>query len=217
MKLTWLGHAAVLIEGSVNILIDPFLSGNPSAGLTKDKLPSIDIVAITHDHEDHLGDAFEIAKEHGSTVVAIHEIAVAAQEKGLQAEGTNIGGEIEVKGAKIRIVPALHSSYRGSPVGFLIELDGKRIYHAGDTGLTMEMQVIGMLYPPDVSFLPIGSRYTMDVLQAAKAVEFTKTKKVVPIHYNTWPPIQADPEKLKELVGDKAEVVILKPGESLQI
>lgn len=217
MKLTWLGHATVLIEGSINILIDPFLTGNPSATTSPDKLPKIDVVAVTHDHEDHISDAFEVARKNNAIIVAIHEIAVDASQQGIQAEGTNIGGEIQVKGAKFRITPALHSSYKGNPVGFLIELDGKRIYHPGDTGLTMEMQVIGMLYPPDISFLPIGSRYTMDVLQAAKAVEFTKTKKAVPIHYNTWPPIQADPEEFKRLVGEKAEVIILKPGESVEI
>ncbi len=217
MKLTWLGHASVLIEGSINIIIDPFLEQNPAAAKKVGELPKVDIVAITHDHEDHISDAFTIAKRDGATVVAMHEIAVRASQEGIAAEGMNIGGTIEVKGAKFTMVLAVHSSYSGHPCGYVITLDGKRIYHAGDTGLTKDMEIIGELYTPDLSFLPIGSRYTMDTIQAAKAVEYTKTRKVVPIHYNTWPPIQADPEEFKRLVGDKAEVIILSPGESLQI
>ncbi len=217
MRITWLGHASVLIEGSVNIIVDPFLEQNPAAARKVSEIPRVDIIAITHDHEDHISDAFALAKRDGATVVAMHEIAVKAGEEGIAAEGMNIGGTIEVKGAKFTMVLAVHSSYSGHPCGYVITLDGKRIYHAGDTGLTRDMEIVGELYTPDLSFLPIGSRYTMDVVQAAKAAEYTRTKKVVPIHYNTWPPIQADPEEFKRLVGDKAEVIILKPGESLHL
>ncbi len=217
MKLTWLGHASVLIEGSINIIVDPFLEQNPAAARKMSEIPRVDVVAVTHDHEDHISDAFTLAKRDGATVVAMHEIAVMAGEEGIAAEGMNIGGTIEVKGANFTMVLAVHSSYRGHPCGFVISLDGKRIYHSGDTGLTRDMLIIGELYPPDVSFLPIGSRYTMDVVQAARAVEYTKTKIAVPIHYNTWPPIEADPREFSNLVGDRARVVILKPGESLEI
>ncbi len=217
MKLTWLGHASVLIEGSIKIIIDPFLEQNPAAAKKVSEIPKVDVVAVTHDHEDHISDAFTLAKRDGATLVAMHEIAVQAGQEGISAEGMNIGGTVEVKGAKFTMVLAVHSSYKGHPCGFVITLDGKRIYHAGDTGLTKDMEIIGELYRPDVSFLPIGSRYTMDVVQAAKAVEYTKTKIAVPIHYNTWPPIQADPEEFRKLVGDRAKVVVLKPGESLEL
>jgi len=217
MKVTWIGHASLLIEGSIRIMVDPFIDANPSAAVKKEDIPRLDVIAITHDHEDHISDAFDLAKRDNAVVVAMHEIAVKAGEQGITAEGMNIGGTVEVKGAKFTMVLAVHSSYSGHPCGYVITLDGKRIYHAGDTGLTRDMEIIGELYTPDISFLPIGSRYTMDIVQAAKAVEYTKTKKVVPIHYNTWPPIQAAPEEFKKLVGNKAEVIILKPGQSYEL
>ncbi|HHE05069.1 MAG TPA: metal-dependent hydrolase [candidate division WOR-3 bacterium] len=217
MKVTWIGHASLLIEGSIRIMVDPFIEANPSATVKKEDIPRLDVIAITHDHEDHISDAFDLAKRDNAVVVAMHEIAVKAGEQGITAEGMNIGGTVEVKGAKFTMVLAVHSSYSGHPCGYVITLDGKRIYHAGDTGLTRDMEIIGELYTPDISFLPIGSRYTMDIVQAAKAVEYTKTKKVVPIHYNTWPPIQAAPEEFKKLVGNKAEVIILKPGQSYEL
>jgi len=217
MKIIWIGHSSVLIKGSVNIAVDPFIQQNPAAALRLEEIPKVDIVAITHDHEDHISDAFPLAKRDNATVVAMHEIAVKAAEQGLTAEGMNIGGTIDIRGAEFTMVLAVHSSYSGHPAGYIITLDGKRIYHAGDTGLTKDMEIIGELYTPDLSFLPIGSRYTMDVFQAAKAVEYIKTKRVIPIHYNTWPPIKADPDEFKRLVGKKADVIILKPGESYEL
>ncbi len=217
MKITWIGHSSVLIKGSVNIAIDPFIQQNPAAALRLEEIPKVDVVAITHDHEDHFSDAFPLAKRDNATVVAMHEIAVKAAEQGLTAEGMNIGGTINVRGAEFTMVLAVHSSYSGHPAGYIITLDGKRIYHAGDTGLTRDMEIIGELYTPDLSFLPIGSRYTMDIVQAAKAVEYIKTKRVIPIHYNTWPPIEADPDEFKRLVGKRADVIILKPGESYEL
>jgi len=121
---------------------------------------------------------------------------------------------VEAKGVKIHMVQALHSAEKGDPAGVVIEMDGKTIYHAGDTGLTYDMKLIGEFFNPDLSFIPIGDRYTMGVPSAAKAVEFIQTKKVIPVHYNTFPIVRADPEEFKKRVGDKAEVIILKPGES---
>lgn len=217
MKVTWLGHASVLIEGSIRIAVDPFLEANPASAFKVKDMPKLDVIAVTHDHEDHISDAFALAKRDNAVIVAMHEIAVKAGEEGITAEGMNIGGTIKVKGAEFTMVLATHSSYSGHPCGYVINLDGKKIYHSGDTGLTKDMEIVGELYTPDLSFLPIGSRYTMDVVQAAKAVEYTRTKRVVPIHYNTWPPIQADPEEFKQLVGNRAEVIILKPGESFEL
>jgi len=217
MEVTWLGHAAVKIKGSRTIYIDPFLTGNPAASITPDKVAEADIVIVTHCHGDHTGDAFALAKKTGATLVGIHEIAVDAQAEGIPAEGMNIGGTVEVKGVKVHMVPALHSAEKGCAAGVVVEIDGKRLYHAGDTGLTMDMKIIGEFFHPDLTFLPIGDRYTMGVPSAAKAVEFIQTKRVIPIHYDTFPIVKADPGEFKKRVGSLADVIILKPGESYRL
>lgn len=214
MEITWLGHSAVKILGSRTVIIDPFLTGNPAASTAPEAISEADAVVITHDHGDHLGDAFAIAKKTGAVVFGVHEIAVMAEAEGLTAEGMNIGGTVENNGVTVHMVQALHSCEKGDPTGVVIELDGKKIYHAGDTGLTYDMKLIGEFFHPDLSFLPIGDRYTMGPASAAKAVEFTQTKRVIPIHYGTFPIISTDPEEFKQKVGDMAEVIILKPGET---
>jgi L-ascorbate metabolism protein UlaG (beta-lactamase superfamily) len=205
MEITWLGHSAVKIKGTRIVYIDPFLTGNPAASTTPDKIKEADMVIVTHYHSDHVGDAFALAKKTGATLVGIHEVAVDAQAQGLQVEGMNIGGTVEVKGTKVNMVQALHSAEKGCAAGIVLEMDGKRIYHAGDTGLTYDMKIIGEFFKPDLSFIPIGDRYT-------KAVEFVQTKRVIPIHYNTFPIVRSDPEEFKRRVGSLAEVIVLKPG-----
>jgi|Deesub1362A_J573_1020465.scaffolds.fasta_scaffold02263_6 L-ascorbate metabolism protein UlaG (beta-lactamase superfamily) len=214
MKITWWGHAAIQLEGSKIVIIDPFLTGNPVAAISPDKIIQADVVIVTHDHGDHLGDAFTICQKTGATLVAIHEIAVMAQEKGIEAEGMNIGGSVDVKGITVHMVNAIHSCEKGDPAGVVIQMDGRTLYHAGDTALTYDMKLIGEFFKPDLSFLPIGDRYTMGIPSAAKAVEFTQTKKVIPIHYGTFPLVEADPHEFKKQVGSRAEVIILKQGES---
>jgi len=217
MELTWLGHSAVKIQGSRIVYIDPFLTGNPAASTGPEKIKDADIVVVTHHHGDHLGDAFVLAEKTGATLVAIHEIAVEAQAQGITAEGMNIGGTVETKGVKIHMVQALHSAEKGNAAGVVIEMDGKRIYHAGDTGLTYDMKLIGEFFRPDLSFIPIGDRYTMGIPSACKAVEFIQTKKVIPIHYGTFPIVAANPEEFKKKVGSLSEVIILKPGQSCKL
>jgi len=217
LDITYLGHSAVRIKGTKIVFIDPFLSGNPKAALAPEKITAADVVIVTHDHSDHLGDAFAIAKRTGAVLVAMHETAVEAGSLGLTSEGMNIGGTVEVRGVKVHMVPALHSAGKGNAAGVVVEIDGKRIYHAGDTGLTYDLKLVGEFFHPDLSFIPIGDRYTMGPASAAKAVEFIKTKKVVPIHYGTFPLIAADPEEFKRLVGAAAEVLILKPGETTRL
>lgn len=214
MEITWLGHSGIKLQGLKIVYIDPFLTGNPVASVAPDKIIEADVVVVTHYHSDHLGDSFAICKKTGATLVGIHEIAVEGEAEGITAEGMNIGGTVEAKGVKFHMVQALHSAEKGDPAGVVIEMDGKTIYHAGDTGLTYDMKLIGEFFNPDLSFIPIGDRYTMGVPSAAKAVEFIRTKKVIPVHYNTFPIVSADPEEFKKRVGDKAEVIILKPGES---
>lgn len=222
VKVKFLGHAAFLIEGSKKILIDPFLTGNPKAAAKPEELEA-DLILVTHAHGDHIGDAIEIAKRTGAKIVAMYDIANYISEQGnVEVVGMNYG-PTEIDGVGIVQVPAWHSSSDGkysigNACGYIIELDGVKIYHAGDTFVFKDMELFAELYGPiDVALLPIGGHFTMGVKEAAKAVEFLKPKKVVPMHYNTWPPIAADPEEFKRLVGDRAEVIVLEPGETLEL
>ncbi|AFK23129.1 metal-dependent hydrolase [Pyrococcus sp. ST04] len=224
VKVKFLGHAAFYIEGSKKILIDPFLSGNPQAAAKPDDFRDVDLILVTHAHGDHLGDAGEIARLSGAKIVAMYDIANYISEKyrGVETIGMNYG-PTEVDGVKIIQVPAWHSSSDGkysigNACGYIVELDGVKIYHAGDTFVFKDMELFAELYGPiDVALLPIGGHFTMGPREAAKAVELLRPKYVVPMHYNTWPPISADPEEFKKLVGEKAKVVILKPGETLEL
>jgi L-ascorbate metabolism protein UlaG (beta-lactamase superfamily) len=218
MKITWIGHSALKLEGSKTVFIDPFITGNPAAAFDLGSVKAADVVIVTHDHGDHLGDSFTICKKTGATLVAIFEIAEAGAKKGIKAEGMNIGGTVTVDGVSVSLVPALHTAnLGGTATGAVVEMDGKKVYHSGDTGLTMEMLLIGEMYTPDIAFLPIDGRFNMDPRLAAKAVELLKIPRVVPIHYNTFPLVESSPEKFKELVGGKSEVTIIKPGEFIEI
>lgn len=216
-KTTFLGHAAICIEGEKTTYIDPFLSENPVASISVDQIDVADIVIVTHDHADHLGDAYEICKKTGAVLVGIHEIAVETEREGIKSEGMNIGGTINIDGVTINMVNAQHSSLGSHAVGVVIETEGTTIYHSGDTGLFGDMRVIGEFFNIDIAFLPIGDRYTMGIRSAVKAVEYLRPKKVVPVHYNTFPLIKADPDEFKGLVGNMAEVMILRPGESVEL
>lgn len=218
MKITWIGHSALMLEGSKTVFIDPFISGNPVTSMTVDKITRADVVVVTHDHGDHLGDSHAICKKKGATLVAVFEIAEAAAKKGLKAEMMNIGGTVVVNGVSVSLVPAFHTAgLGGSATGAVVEMDGIRVYHAGDTGLSMEMQLVGEMFQPHIAFLPIDGRFNMTPRMAAKAVELLKVPRVVPIHYNTFPMVQSSPTQFKEMVGDKSEVIIIKPGESIEL
>lgn len=209
MKITYLGHSAVFIETkAARIVIDPFLTDNPRASTTVDKIKA-DFVLVTHDHEDHIGDTETLLKK-GATFVGIHELAVRFGGKGFKAEGMNIGGSIAVGDVRIHMTHALHTCYTGHCVGFIVEADGRQIYHAGDTGLSADMALLKEFFKIDLAFLPIGDRYTMGSASAARAADMIGAKKVVPIHYATWPPIAGDPADFKKRLGDRA--VMLDPG-----
>lgn len=216
MKATWLGHAAVLLEGSRVVLLDPFLTGNPKAARGAADVKKADLVVVTHDHVDHLGDAHDIAKRTGAVLVGMHEVAVAAAEAGVpRTEGMNVGGSVEARGVRVHMTTAQHS---GGAAGIVVEFDGKRVYHAGDTGLFSDMRLIAeCLGPFDLAFLPIGDRYTMGPPSAARAVAYLKPRVVVPIHYGTWPPIESDPADFARRVGADARVEVLAPGGAVEI
>jgi L-ascorbate metabolism protein UlaG (beta-lactamase superfamily) len=228
MRAEWIGHSAWLIEGKDKIVIDPFITGNPK---TERKPGSVhcDIVVVTHGHADHLGDAVEIANKNGATVCAVYEIAEYLAEQGVKTEPMNKGGSVKVKNSRVRLVEAVHSSdYRspkgpvvsgGAACGAVIE-SGKTVYHAGDTALFSDMKLIGQLYKPDLALFPIGDRFTMGPREAAWAAAFVDAPVTVPMHYGTWPAIEADPFEFEELCkkrGYKGEVTILNPGEHLKI
>ena len=226
MKIKWLGHSAFLIEGSKKVLVDPFITGNDNAPVKPDDI-DCDIIAVTHGHGDHLGDAIFISKRKNAPIVAIYELAQYIASKGANAVGMNFSGTYEHEGVKLTMVPALHSAGitetnfshdGGLPAGFIIEMDGKKVYHAGDTGLFGDMKLIGEIYHPDVALLPIGGLFTMDTKLATIAARWIKPKYVIPMHYNTWPPIKANPEEMREdLSREGIELVVLKSGESFEL
>jgi len=216
MQLTWLGHSCVLLSGSKKILIDPFIKDG-----SLDKT-NPDLVAITHGHDDHMAEAVAL----GQKTIAIAEIARYLTANGVPAESMNIGGTHSVDGVSFTMTPAMHSAWieeagigcgGGAAAGFVIGMDGVRVYHAGDTGLFSDMKLIGKLYHPDVALLPIGGRYTMGVTEAMMAANFIGAKMVIPIHYNTWSKIAADAELFKTSIERTTDmkVKILSPGETI--
>jgi len=218
MKIKWIGHSALMLEGSRKVLIDPFLTGNPSSVMAVEDIRECDVVIVTHDHGDHLGDSLDICKKTGAVFVSLFEIAEKAESEGLTAEQMNVGGTVVSAGVQISMVPALHSAtLGGTAVGVVVEMDGISVYHAGDTGVTMDMQLIGEMYHPDIAFLPIDGRYTMTPRLAAKAVELLKVPRAIPIHYNTFPAIESSPEEFKSLAGSHCDVTILSPGDSIEL
>lgn len=218
MRLTWLGHSCVHLSGSKKILIDPFVG--------EGKVPEVpcDIVVVTHGHSDHMGATLALEKR----TVAINEIAKYLKSRGITAEGMNLGGSIEIEGIRFTMTPAMHSAWieeggigcnGGAAAGFVIRMDGKSIYHAGDTALFSDMKLIGELYHPDVALLPIGGRFTMGPEEAMMAARFIGAPLMIPIHYNTWPVISQDPMPLKYALERTTDirVSILKPGEHIDL
>jgi len=220
-KITWFGHAAFKIEiaGSI-VLIDPWLDGNPTSPIKASEITKADIVYVTHDHNDHLGDAFNICKRTGAAFVATVELGNFAQENSVEnVVGLNIGGSVQLAGARIFVVQAFHTASKGAPTGVIIEGGGKAVYHAGDTTVFGDMQLIVELYSPDVALMPIGGYYTMGPTEAAEAVKILKPKIVIPMHYKTFPVLIQVSTEFVKMVHEKApdvNVVVLKPGGSYQ-
>jgi L-ascorbate metabolism protein UlaG (beta-lactamase superfamily) len=226
--LTWLGHASFRIDspGGKRIYIDPFLKGNPKCPDAEQTPDRADVIGLTHAHGDHLGDTVEIAKQHGSTVVAPVELAAWLQSKhGLEnVLNPNKGGTVDVGGVKFTMTNAHHSSsnddleYMGEPVGIVVTLeDETAVYFAGDTCVFGDMQLIGRLYQPSVAVLPIGDHFTMGPREAAVALELLGAKRCVPCHWGTFGLLTGTPDQLREQAPVGVEIVDVEPGGTVEL
>ncbi len=226
VKIRYLGHACFTVsDQGKTVIIDPFLSNNPLAA-EKPEAVKADLILVTHGHFDHSGDAAIISSKTGAPVYTTFELASRLEALGAKIVGGNHGGTNDFGFTKVRICWAAHSSsfgekleYAGNPCGFVLNMGGKSIYHSGDTDLFGDMRLIGERHKLDVALLPIGGFFTMDADDALVAVEYLKPKFVIPMNYNTWPQIKADPASFKNKVESKTSTkcVILKPGEEFTI
>ena len=237
LAITWLGHSTFVIRtpGGKRVLFDPWLTDNPACPPAYRKPPPADLILASHGHVDHIGDLVPCARASGATVIAAYELCDWLGRKGIQnLAPMNTGGSQEIGGLRISMTDARHSSgyfdasawtatsgagqmlYMGEPAGFVVRLeDGRAMYYAGDTALFGDMRLIGQMYAPEIAFLPIGGRFTMDPSAAAMACELLGVRQVVPMHWGTFPLLTGTPSELKtRLAGTHVEVLELKPGET---
>lgn len=224
MRIRYLGHSAFQLFGSKGtVLIDPYLRGNPKATILPDSVEA-DVILVTHAHDDHLGDAVEIAKRNDAVIVAMLELASFCEAEGARVLDGNFGGVISTSVCKVKLFPAIHTSsisdrLVGMPASFVIDIDSKSIYNAGDTALFGDMSLIGEEFELDVAMLPIGGHYTMGIDDAVKAQRRLKAKMVVPMHYNTHDQILADPHEFKDKIerNGLGNCIVLEPGEEFDL
>ena len=225
-SLTWHGHStfSIVTAAGIKIVIDPFFDDNPRSDLKAAQVEA-DFIVVSHGHADHFADCIPIARRTGATVISTFEIASFCAAKGVEhTHGMNIGGGWQLDFGRLQLTAAIHSgTVAGDDTGthtticsgLLFDIDGTQVYHAGDTALTMDMQLLkGHV---DVALLPIGDNFTMGPRDAARAVEFIEPDVVVPMHYGTWPIIEQDPQEFVKMVGDRARVVVLEPGGQLEL
>jgi L-ascorbate metabolism protein UlaG (beta-lactamase superfamily) len=226
VNVRWLGHSAFhLSGGGADVLVDPFLTGNPKAAASADELPA-DAILLTHGHGDHLGDTVDIAKRTGATVLAIVELAAEIEGAGVEnVVNPNFGGTVQFDWGWVKLVPAWHTAVSPSgtahmPGGLLIHYGGHLIYHLGDTALFSDLQLIARRGDKvELALVPIGGHFTMDRFDAVTAVEFVQPAQVIPIHYGTMPQIETDAEAFKQDVENAgfSQVYVLEPGDTHQL
>lgn len=229
IKLTWLGHACFKLETPAGhtVILDPWVSSNPSTPADMKKFESVDALLCSHGHFDHIGDAIELAKKHDATVVAMFELCNWMEKKGVKKiSPMGLGGSQMVLDMKINMVQAFHSSgiqdgeqtiYGGTAAGYVVQFEnGLKIYHAGDTAVFGDMRLIHELYHPDIAMLPIGDRFTMGPREAAYACELLRPKTVVPMHYGTFPLLTGTVAEFKKQAADVGvEIIEMYPGQTL--
>jgi len=220
IKLTFHGQSCFqLDDGTNSLIIDPFFTDNPVATKEASEV-SCTHIAITHGHFDHFADCEEIAKANNATVFAAFEICEYLDNRGhKKCESGNPGGRIEAPFGGISFTQAIHSSsfngqYMGMPCGLMIEFDGAMLYHAGDTALFSDMELLGQIYNPDIAMFPIGDRFTMGPEMAAVAAEMIGAETAIPMHYNTWPPIEVDVERF---APKDIDVLVMEPGDFVDL
>ncbi len=225
MKLRYFSHSAFQITTNkgIKILIDPFLDGNPTSPVKSTEVDA-EYIILTHAHGDHLGDTFKIAKRNSSTIICVDELANYCISKGFKAHNMHIGGSYNYEFGRVKFTIAHHGSktpdneYAGAAAGVLIFIDDVCFYHTGDTGLFYDMKLIGELNEVDYLMLPIGDNFTMGIDDAVKAVEFVNPKFTIPMHYNTFPIIAADPNQFRKkcsLIEKKC--LILEYGQEIDV
>lgn len=219
-KFHYINHACFMIEKNNSaIIFDPFLDGNLE-GLQANDI-KVDYIFISHGHFDHLGSAFEIAKNCDATIISTAEICGLAEAAGCKAHAMHLGGTFMFPFGKVRVAMAFHGSGvpGGHACGFVVDFYGTKVYFAGDTALYSDMQLLPQLDAFDYAVLPIGGNFTMDPKDAAIAAKFLQAKYVIPVHYNTWPPIAQDVDAYKADVEatTSSKVLIVKPGETIEL
>lgn len=220
MKVRFLGHSAVALEDrGTRFLFDPFITDNPAAPVKPSDLPA-DYIFLSHAHFDHIGDTADIAKRCDATVISTFEVTNLLADQGVKTHAMNLGGTFRFPFGKVRCTIAFHSAgvAGGSACGWVINTGSKSFYHTGDTALTAEFSVLAQVESIDLVCLPIGGNFTMDASDAVVAADLIKAKTVVPIHYDTWPPIAADVSTFKREVESRTQskVVILRSGEEYE-
>ena len=230
LSITWYGHStfAITTPGGKRIVTDPWLEHNPMCPPGMKKITTADVVLVSHGHSDHTGDVAAVSRATGAPVVAIYELALWLERKGLQnIQGMGIGGTVSVAGISVTMVPAVHTSsvvendttvYLGQPAGFVVRLENDEvIYFAGDTAVFGDMKLIAEMYAPRIGFLPIGDHFTMGPDGAAVAARLLGLRQIVPMHYGTFPVLTGTPERLKALVAPLGtDILVLEPGQTSQ-